>query len=257
MKKRKQAIRRMGYIRDQEGIMNRYMRESSNWQYHLEHSRNFIRHAFPETEADTVAVLGSGWLLDVPLEHLVKRFRHVYLVDIHHPIQIRKRTAPIKQVELIEADLSGGAMAFIWQHYHESKGASGDDPLPPHLPLEPPLLHIRPEAYISVNLLNQLDIMLCDYMLKQKPFQQEALIPFRRAIQAFHVEWISKKPACLISDIREEVSDRKGERSSKALLYTRLPEGIRSEHWWWDFDTQGTYHPGSRTRMEVQAVEWD
>jgi hypothetical protein len=148
-------------------------------------------------------------------------------------------------------------MAFIWQHFHESKGAPGDDPLPPHLPLEHPLSHIRPEAYISINLLNQLDIMLCDYILKQKPFQQEALVPFRRAIQAFHVEWISKKPACLISDIREEVSDRKGERSSKALLYTSLPEGIRSEHWWWDFDTQGTYHPGSRTRMEVQAVEWD
>ena len=42
MKKRKQAIRRMGYIRDQEGIMNRYMRESSNWQSHLEKSRGFI-----------------------------------------------------------------------------------------------------------------------------------------------------------------------------------------------------------------------
>jgi hypothetical protein len=256
MKKRKQAIRRMGYIRDQEGIMNRYMRETSGWQSHLEHTRSFICSAFRQTEAETVAVLGSGWLLDVPLDHLIKRFKQVYLVDIHHPVQIRKRTSVMRQVELIEADLSGGAIELIWQHYHESKSPAGDLPVPSRLPLEPPLSQIRPEAFISVNLLNQLDIMLCDYILKQKPFQQEALVPFRRAVQAFHVEWISKKPACLISDIREEVVDKKGERSSKALLYTRLPEGIRREHWWWEFDTQGTYYPGSRTHMEVQAVEW-
>lgn len=256
MKKQKRAIRRMGFIRDQEGIMNRYMRESSPWLDHLEHTRKFIRESFIQTEAETVAVLGSGWLLDVPLDHLIQRFRHIYLVDIHHPIQIRKRTSAMKQVELIEADLSGGAVEFIWKYYRENKASPGNDPLTQNLTLSPPLSHVRPDAFISVNLLNQLDIMLCDYILKKKPFQQEQLAPLRSVIQAFHVDWISKKPACLISDIREEVKDKKGQRSSKALLYTRLPDGIRRESWWWDFDTQGTYHPGSRTRMEVQAVEW-
>ena len=256
MKKLKQAIRRMGYIRDQEGIMNRYMRETSGWRSHLENTRNFIQNAFEDTEAETVAVLGSGWLLDVPLDHLTRRFKQVYLVDIHHPVQIRKRTSGMKKVELIETDLSGGAIELIWKYYNENKASYGDDPPILQLQLEPPLSHIRSEAFISANLLNQLDIMLCDYILKQKPFQQEALAPFRSAIQAFHVDWVSKKPGCLISDIREEVTDKKGEIASKALLYTSLPDGIREEHWWWDFDTQGTYHPGSRTRMEVQAVEW-
>jgi hypothetical protein len=257
MKKQKQSIRRMGFIRDQEGIMNRYLRESSHWESHLERTRKFIRDSFKRTDAETVAVLGSGWLLDVPLEHLLKRFRHVYLVDIHHPIQIRKHISGLNRVELLEADLSGGAIEKIWQHVHECKTSPGWGPLPRELALDPPLSKIRPEAYISVNLLNQLDIMLCDYILKQKPFQQEQLAPLRSVIQAFHVDWISKKPACLISDIREEVMDKKGHSSSKALLYTSLPQGFRRESWWWDFDTRGTYHPGSRTRMEVQAVEWD
>ena len=253
---KKQSIRRMGFIRDQEGIMNRYLRELSNWKEHLERTRNFIRNSFDHTEAETVAVLGSGWLLDVPLDHLLERFRHIYLVDIHHPIQIRKRTSAISQVELVEADLTGGAIELIWKFYHDSLSSSGNEPVPLNLSLDPPLTHLSPDAFISVNLLNQLDIILCDYILKQKPFQQEALIPFRAAIQAFHVDWISKKPACLVSDILEEVVDKKGVLSSKALLHTRLPDGIRKERWWWDFDTQGTYHPGSRTRMEVQAVEW-
>jgi hypothetical protein len=246
----------MGFIKDQEGIMNRYLRESSQWKQHLERTRKFIRDSFSHTEAETVAVLGSGWLLDVPLDHLVLRFRHVYLVDIHHPIQIRKLTAGMSQVELIEADLSGGAIEKIWQYSRENRSIAQDELVLDQIPLDPPLAHIQADALISVNLLNQLDIILCDYILKQKPFQQEALTPFRAAIQAFHLDWISKKPACLVTDINEEVTDKNKTISSKALLYTDLPEGIRRDSWWWDFDSMGTYHPGSRTRMEVQAIEW-
>lgn len=256
MKKRSQSIRRMGFIKDQEGIMNRYLRESSQWKNHLERTRSFISTSFAQTEAETVAVLGSGWLLDVPLDHLLERFRRVYLVDIHHPIQIRKLTEGMSQVELIEADLTGGAIERIWQYSHENHISTQNEPVLDHIPFDPPLDHIQADAYISVNLLNQLDIILCDYLLKQKPFQQEALTPFRTAIQTFHLDWISKKPACLVSDILEEVVDKNGVLSSKALLYTHLPEGMREDRWWWDFDTMGTYHPGSRTRMEVQAIEW-
>jgi hypothetical protein len=246
----------MGFIKDQEGIMNRYLRESSQWNKHLERTRKFISDSFAHTEAETVAVLGSGWLLDVPLDHLIHRFRKVYLVDIHHPIQIRKKTDGMSQVELIEADLTGGVIEKIWQYSRENKISSQDELDLDQIPLNPPLAHIQPDALISVNLLNQLDIILCDYLLKQKPFQQEDLIPFRAAIQAFHLEWISKKPACLVSDILEEVVDKNGVLSSKALLYTHLPEGKRQDHWWWDFDSLGTYHAESRTRMEVQAIEW-
>ena len=212
--------RRMGYVRDQEGIMHRYLRESSQWKNHLELTRKFISESFVHTEAESVAVLGSGWLLDVPLDHLVQRFRKVYLIDIHHPIQIRKKTAGMEQVELIEEDLTGGAIEKIWQYFHENKKSSQDDFALDQIPLDPPLQQIQPEAMISVNLLNQLDIILCDYILKQKPFQQKDLTPFRAAIQAFHLDWISKKPACLVSDIMEVVVDKNGVLSSKALLYT-------------------------------------
>jgi hypothetical protein len=255
MKKRRQPIRRMGFIKDQEGIMNRYIRESSHWKAHLERTRNFISASFQHTEAESVAVLGSGWLLDVPLENLLSRFKHIYLVDIHHPIQIRKRTASMSQVKLIEEDLSGGAIEQVW-HFLKKPDSDHEGLLPGHFPLSPPLSHIRPDAMISVNLLNQLDIMLCDHILKKKHFQQGELAPLRTAIQAFHLDWISKKPGCLVSDTLEEVVDKNGVKKSKALLYTKLPEGIRRDTWWWDFDTQGTYHPGSRTRMEVQAIEW-
>ena len=112
MKKNVKAIRRMGFIRDQQGIMNRYLRESARWKYHLERTRRFISDSFSGAEAETVAVLGSGWLLDVPLEDLCRRFRRVFLVDIHHPLQIRKRTAQMQEVELIETGLTAVGPVF-------------------------------------------------------------------------------------------------------------------------------------------------
>jgi len=246
----------MGFIKDQQGLMNRFIRESSGWKTHLEKTRNFISGSFHQTEAETVAVLGSGWLLDVPLEDLIKRFRHIYLVDMHHPIQIRKKTADMNKVELVEEDITGGAVAQIWESFRGSKKQMLEEILKGQIDLQTPLPGIHPDAFISVNLLDQLDAFLCDYLMKQGRFQQEALAPLRASIQASHLDWIKKKPGCLVTDAIEEVVDRKGNRSSKGVLYTELPAGIRYDSWRWDFDTMETYHPGSRTYMEVQAVEW-
>ncbi|MEN8203644.1 MAG: hypothetical protein ABFS28_13690 [Bacteroidota bacterium] len=255
MKMQGKIIRRMGFIRDQEGIMNRYLREKSGWETHLQHTREFIQDSFRNPGIKSVAVLGSGWLLDVPLEYLRLHFDHVYLVDIHHPVQIRKKTAPMDNVELIEADLSGGAVGQLWQlSKNRSKQAGGG--LMDQISLQHPLQHINYDALISVNLLNQLDIMLCDFISRRNYFQQEKQEPLRSALQKFHLQWITATPGCLISDVTEKSEDKKGNLSSKSLLHTDLPEGIRRESWTWEFDSQGTYRPNILTTMEVKAVEW-
>lgn len=64
----------MGYLNDQQGIMNRYLGESKQWEKHLPRCRKFITSTFEDPgggeKKESVAVLGSGWLLDVPLDHL-------------------------------------------------------------------------------------------------------------------------------------------------------------------------------------------
>lgn len=254
MKERK-IIRRMGYVRDQEGIMSRYLREPSHWETHLQRTRAFILNSFLDPEIKSVAVLGSGWLLDVPLEELRMRFEHVYLVDIHHPVQIRKKTENMENVELLEADLSGGAIQQLWQ-LSKQKSSPHSGSLLAQISLKPPLTHISPDALVSVNLLNQLDIMLCDFMSEQSYFQQEQHDHFRSALQEYHLQWITETPGCLVSDVVEKSKDKMGNISSKSLLYTDLPEGIRWDSWTWDFDSQGTYRSSARTSMEVKAVEW-
>lgn len=250
----------MGYLKDQQGIMNRYFRESSHWKGHLDRTRDFIKSAFTtyppgENSTDSVAVLGSGWLLDVPLDELLQSFKKVYLVDIYHPPQIRKKVEGLENVILLEEDLTGGAIEQVWRFTSE-KGQGTLEDLIRTLQLTPPLTSYAPSATISVNLLNQLDIILCDYLSKQCPAETIVLNQFRTLIQSFHLQWITKKPGCLITDTREISIHRDGTHEEKSLLFTPLPEGTRREKWTWDFDTSGTYRSGIRSRMEVEAVLW-
>ena len=247
--------RRMGYLRDQRGIMNRYLRERATWDLHLEKTRAFIDSAFAQQPVDSVAVLGSGWLLDLPLEQLEKRYRHIFLVDIVHPPQVRKKTDQLDHVELVEADLTGGVIEQAWQ-FTRKKGPRGLDDLMEMVRLAPPLSQISPDAVISLNLLNQLDIIPCDFFEKHGYFKDESTDRFRSLVQSFHLEWITRMPGCLVTDTAEVNTDKEGNETIRSLLYAELPAGFRSERWGWEFDTGGTYRPGFRTRMEVHAVEW-
>ena len=98
--------------------------------------------------------------------------------------------------------------------------------------------------------------MLCDFLRRHGYFKLAAPDGFRKMIQSFHLEWITRKPGCLITDTTEFNLDREGNESARGLLYTELPSGFRSEQWDWEFDTMKTYRPGNRTRMRVRAVEW-
>jgi hypothetical protein len=245
----------MGFIRDQDGIMNRYLRERSNWEPHLQRTKEFIEGSFNNEHIRSVAILGSGWLLDVPLEAMSDRFDRLYLVDIRHPPQIRKRVENMKNVDLIEKDLTGGAAEQLWRSIQNWPGHDPDKLLEA-ISFSPPLEQVPFDGVVSVNLLNQLDIILCDYLNKRGHFQQTSLLRFRAWLQATHLEWITRTPGCIITDTIEVNVDRHGQEIRKNLLYSDLPEGFRTASWKWEFDTQGTYRPGSRTHMEIHAVEW-
>ena len=67
-------VRKMGYISDQEGIMKRYLNEQDKWEFHLQNTRQFILDSFKDVQIRNLAIFGSGWLLDLPLEELSKKF---------------------------------------------------------------------------------------------------------------------------------------------------------------------------------------
>jgi len=82
------SLRKMGYFKDQEGIARRYISEKSNGDNHLTNTKKFIFNCLEENRSKKVSILGSGWLLDIPVEYLLKNFKEVVFYDIRHPRQI-------------------------------------------------------------------------------------------------------------------------------------------------------------------------
>lgn len=245
----------MGYLRDQRGIMHRYLEEKEAWKEHLDRTRQFIEEAFEQPGITSVAVLGSGWLLDVPLESLLKRFEKVYLADVYHPPQIRRKVRDMARVELLEADLSGGAIGQLWQMARE-KSTDTLNRLQGTMHLEIPLEGVPYDAVVSVNLLNQLDIILVDYLKKKGCAGKGSADDLRALLQTHHLEWITRTPGCLITDVRETNTCKDGDETTQELLFATLPQGKRTGEWTWEFDSRGTYRKGCHTRMLVRGVEW-
>lgn len=90
-------------------------RRRKAWAPHMSNARGLIDTGIDDfASRDTVVVLGSGPLFDIPLESLARTFRSVILVDRVHPAAITARIARYRNVNLLHRDLAGGTgLAFL------------------------------------------------------------------------------------------------------------------------------------------------
>lgn len=251
------VLRKFGFQHDQQGIINRYFRETEGWNVHLNNCKNYILQASESKTKGTAVVLGSGWLLDVPIEQLSKEFDKVILVDIVHPRQIEHKVKKIKNTELVKSDISGFIMP-VYEHIRNYK----KDKIKKNLGEIKPLYSNfglndinRADFVVSLNLLNQLDILICDYILKFKIYNENELLEFRKLIQKSHVHWLPINKTCLISDYLElNLNDKDELINEKKLVHTDLPINNSTKKWNWKFDTQKTYHSQFKTVFKVIAT---
>jgi hypothetical protein len=250
----RKILRKMNFLSDQEGIMSRYLKESSNWESHLNNSREFILKSVRKRKISKISLLGSGWLLDVPLDELTKMFSEILLIDIFHPPQILHKLKKIPRVKHIEMDITGGMIHEVYHLVKEFRksGKKKDVSL---LQSKGFLPQFNPGFVVSLNILNQLDILIVDYLKKYEVYNDEEILMIRRIIQQAHLNSLPEGNSCLISDVEEMIYDREQLEKRNALVHVPIPEGKRRNTWEWLFDSQKTYHPGKITRFNVVAVE--
>ena len=171
---KRKILRKMKYTSDQQGIMNRYLSEGSNWEDHLYRTRTFIKKCLEDSDAETVAVLGSGWLLDLPLEYLRDNFKTLYLVDIVHPPQIINKVVGMENIKLIPADISGGAVKGAYNLVKEYRKTGSGSIL--DIESQANLAGVSADYIISLNMLNQLDILIVDYIRRFMKIPEEQLM---------------------------------------------------------------------------------
>lgn len=235
------------YKNDQKGIMKRFIAEGDNWNVHLFNAKDYIMESLPPS-AKSIAVLGSGWLLDVPMDSLLKNNIEINLFDISHPQQIRNKYKNNEEVKFITADLTNGLVDIAKKT--KSFGGFLND-------------FERMQCYeglkdfdfvVSLNLLNQLDILLCDLLKIKFKIDDVSLLDIRKRIQQFHVNSLPKNKSCIITDY-EEVNYRNSyeDGSVSSLIYIDLSRLKNTREWHWNFDTLKSYKNDYCTMFNVIA----
>jgi hypothetical protein len=254
----KKIFRKFGYYKDQDGIINRYLRETEGWNVHLEKTKNFILKASANKAETRAVILGSGWLLDVPFLELSQIFKEIILVDIKHPRQVVHQLRNYKNIKCLEADICG-----LTEQVYKVVKENGKNKLktdlesikPYHSPDFLSMLQSS-DFVVSVNLLNQLDILICDYLIEKKTYGENEILAFRKFIQMNHIGLLPINKSAVITDYLELNLDKHEQViNRKDLVHINLPEKNSCEKWTWDFDSQKTYREGFKTVFKVMAFE--
>jgi hypothetical protein len=252
----RKVLRQMGYLTDQRGIINRYMEEQGRWDQHLHNAREMIIQAIDTCRPASIAILGSGWLLDVPLDELCSMVEEIKLVDLVHPVQVRKRVHNMKKVTITESDITGGMIQLVydWTNIKGSAG-SASQLLEQCETLEG--FKIDAEMVISLNLMNQLDMLLVDYLKRKTNLPDAHWLGYRRKIQQDHLDFLTGRKSLLITDFKELIYSRNELVESRELIHVDIPHGSIEKEWTWDFDNFGVYHTGKTTQLKVLARIFD
>jgi hypothetical protein len=247
-------FRRMGYFGDQSGIIRRYRREREHWDTHLRNTRQFVIQAMPGKDRQSAAVLGSGWLLDVPVEEMSRYFEKVYLYDIRHPAETKEQIRPLANVELRVCDISCFARP-VYQYVKQYRNSSN----------RPPVSTIQSQAVpdtagfdfvFSCNILNQLDILLIDYLAQFFELSHEETVVFRSNVQQCHIDLLPRNRSCMVADYEEITCTPEGrEISRRTSVHHPVTQSPDARRWIWEFDTKMTYYENRKTYFKVLGVE--
>jgi hypothetical protein len=243
----------MGYYNYQNGLIYRHLSQEGGWDEHLTRSRNFILKALDYYSPEKISVLGSGWLMELPIAEIVERKIKVSLVDIVHPPEVIAQAGKLENVNLVEDDVTGGLINEVWakssKYLFLKKMKSLEEIVIPEYNPES-----DPGLVISLNILTQLESLLVEFLRKRSNVKEEEFLRFRTEIQKRHISFLMKHRSVLISDTAEIVTDRSGNVNTINTMVIQIPEGKFSEEWTWNFDMKSSDYYNRTSVMKVSAV---
>jgi hypothetical protein len=251
--KYKHILGRMGYYDYQLGLIHRHINQEGGWDSHLEHCRNFILKAVKYYNPSKITILGSGWLLDLPLAEMSEMAQEIVLIDIVHPPEVRAQAGSLKNVKILEDDVTGGLIEEVWKKtrrkfFFIKPGSFDSINIPDYCPDEDPGL------VISLNILSQLETLIIEHLKQQVAVSEEDLSGFRKEIQDKHIKFLAKNNSVLITDIAEIFKENSGKTTRHNSVVTELPDGKVREEWSWNFDLKGSDYNNKKSYFEVVAL---
>jgi hypothetical protein len=247
-----ERVRKYGYLRRLIAIEFRERRNRGAWGPHLAHTRQFILKAADLVEQPrTAVIIGSGLLLDVPLEDLSDRFERVYLADIFHMPQVRRKVQRHLNVKLLAGDVTG-----IFAMMKDHKAPGGKTPAPP-----PRIPHLADaDLIVSCNCLTQLAGPFNDLFRKTRGFADADCDQLSRQVMEHHIKAVAhdaKGIGVIITDTErfamqgERIVSRLDLLKEAQLPGTQHPQ--YDEEWDWNIAPAPEEHPSQDVIHAVSA----
>ncbi len=219
--------RRLGYLSGLIAIQARYKRVAEQWRPHLENSRKLILQAASEvSQRNKVVVLGSGLLIDVPLQELAKQFDSVILIDIVHLIRVRSFCRKLDNIVMLEHDITGLAEAVL--SYRLGMALPCPSAKLPDIAQDADLI-------ISCNLLSQLAITPSQYLQKHFIIDAEQLANWQQEIIASHLSLLADQSGrrVLLCDACHNYLDKEGRLLRREEMLHGINLGEAEQQWSW------------------------
>ena len=239
--KKYRILKKMHYVSDQQSVIKRFLKESENWGMHLEHCKETIKKDLSGRSNGKCAVLGSGWLLDIPIDALLEHFEKVYLFDIIHPTQIKLKYAHNPKVVFVELDITGSVINQLFeavQYYKSTKQVKNIDAYQ----FEGFQYPEEFDLVISANIISQLATLLVEYITPYNLYSQEELTLLSRKVEESHLQSLPVGKTFFITDYEELVYSKDNKLEiQRPLLHISFKQDDITESWQWNFDSDDYY----------------
>jgi hypothetical protein len=238
-----ELAKNFGYLKEIIGIKSRYLRNQKPWQSHLQNCHDVIVNFCEQNpQAESMAILGSGFLQEVPIKFILNHFKKIYLYDLVFPREVRALAKQHTKIELVECDLSG-ALEFLQNG---------------KLRMRSPYFQIPADLVLSVNLLSQLPLKPYQWILDKKLAEVSECEKFCREIIKNHLRLLkqSSQPSLLISDYEKVFYDRNQNLiESQSSLFSVPISGQKLRTWDWHIAPIGELNPRYSMVLKVLAID--
>jgi len=249
----RRILTKMGYYNYQRGLIYHHLDEEGSWNDHLGNCRSFILKAIDNYKPSIVTVLGSGWLLDLPLAEMTESAGVINLVDIVHPQEVKDQVKDLANVVLKEDDVSGGLIEEVWKKagkrtiFSRLKTIS-DIEVNEYKP------GFNPGMVISLNILTQLETLPVKLLIKKSKVNPDDILNFRKRVQQMHLQFLLKHRAVLITDCSEIIKDNSGRSDEIPSLLADLPDALVTQEWTWNFEFRKSDFYRRKSVFKVKAL---
>jgi hypothetical protein len=233
-----------GYTYQNVSLKFRSRRCAKAWQSHVDHCHDLMREQFQMIQPHTLMIIGSGLLLEIPMNDLLKRAEKIYLVDLVHAPEVRKLAKLHPKIELIEKDISG-LLAIL---------KKGEAPFQPNtIPWDTlsPWDLPKVDWVVSANLMSQIPLMISEAL----PMSAEAYKIFARRLRDQHVERLIKQGTrvLLFADFETRYIAEDGSRVKTEGYEVNLGGLKFFRDWSWNISPIGETSKEYRIEMLVKA----